>query len=54
MPMVASVFIVVQMRKDAWPDLWIDLIAPSGRAIVELGFSNNSSAVMRVSSLFRS
>lgn len=49
MPIVASVFIVVQMRKDAWPDLWIDLIAPSGRAIaiVELGFSNNSSSLFR-------
>lgn len=40
-PMVASVFTIVQMRKDAWPDLWIVLIAPSG-ARVEVGFSKNS------------
>lgn len=54
MPMVASVFMIVQMRKDAWPGLWIVLIAPSSEARVEVGFSNNSSAVTRVSVLFRS
>lgn len=47
-------FTIVQMRKDTWPGLWIVLIAPSSGARVEVGFSNNSSAVTRVSALFRS
>lgn len=54
MPMVASVFTTVQMRKDVWPGLWIVLIAPSSGTRVEVGFSNSSSAVARVSALFRS
>lgn len=54
MPIVASVFIIVQMRKDVWPDLWIVLIASSRGARVEIGFSNSSSAVTRVPVLFRS
>lgn len=52
MPIVASVFIIVQMRKDVWPDLWVVLIASSRG--VEVDFSNSSSAVTRVPVLFRS